>query len=142
MNLSSHGPLINAGLNLTSALFLLVGWYFIRRQQRRAHRNFMLAALMASGLFLVGYLTYHAQVGHTRFSDPTWFRPYYLFLLTTHILLAAGLVPLVSITLFLAVRGRFQRHRQLARWTWPVWMYVSVTGVVIYLLLYQVFPQG
>jgi len=102
----------------------------------------MLAAVTVSALFLVSYLTYHFTThAVTRFRDPTWFRPIYLGILVTHTVLAVPLVPLVLMTLQRARRARFDAHRRLARWVWPIWMYVSVTGVVIYLLLYQVFPQ-
>jgi uncharacterized membrane protein YozB (DUF420 family) len=102
----------------------------------------MLAALTTSTLFLVGYLSYHFSVGTvTRFQDPAWFRPIYLGILLTHTILAGSLPVLVPVTVTLALRQRLDRHRRWARWTWPIWMYVSVTGVVIYLLLYQIFPQ-
>jgi len=102
----------------------------------------MLAALSCSLLFLAGYLTYHFNVqGVTRFLEPAWFRPIYLAILLTHTVLAVVIVPLVVVTLSRALRRRFDRHRKIARWTWPLWMYVSVTGVMIYLLLYQIYPQ-
>ncbi len=113
----------------------------------RAHRGCMLLAFAASVAFLVCYLTYHFGLafylhkGPTRFLDPAWFRPIYLAVLLTHTVLAAVVVPLALVTLFRALRERFPLHRNIARWTWPIWMYVSVTGVAIYLLLYQVFPQ-
>jgi len=135
-------PAINACLNGLSAFWLSIGFLRIRRGERTAHRNCMLAALFTSLLFLVGYLTYHFNVGTlTRFREPGWFRPIYLGILLTHTLLAGSLVALVPVTFVLALRRRFERHRRWARWTWPVWMYVSVTGVVIYLLLYRIFPQ-
>jgi uncharacterized membrane protein YozB (DUF420 family) len=107
----------------------------------------MLAAFAASTLFLVSYLTYHFGLayllhrGPTIFKNPTWFRPIYLFILFTHTVLAAAIVPMALLTLVWGLRRRDEKHRRLARWTWPVWMYVSVTGVVIYLILYQIFPQ-
>jgi uncharacterized membrane protein YozB (DUF420 family) len=101
----------------------------------------MVAALCSSALFLVGYLTYHFNVqGMTQFPE-NWFRPVYLVILLTHTVLAAVILPLVILTVVFALRGRFESHKKIARWTWPIWMYVSVTGVVIYLLLYQIFPQ-
>ena len=134
-------PAVNASLNGLSALFLAAGYRFIRRQNRAAHRNCMIAAVCTSTLFLASYLTYHIAVHTiTRFPD-VWFRPIYLAILLTHTVLAAAIVPLVLITLSRALRQRFDSHRKIARWTWPIWMYVSVTGVVIYLLLYQIFPQ-
>lgn len=140
MNLADL-PALNAGLNTASTVLLLLGFRFIRRQQRTAHRNCMLAATGTSVLFLVSYVTYHTQAGRTVFADPAWFRPIYLAILVTHTLLAMAIVPLVLTTLAFAGLRRFDRHRRLARWTWPIWLYVSVTGVVIYLLLYQIFPQ-
>ena len=135
-------PAVNATLNALSAVFLACGYWFIKRDHPRAHRNCMLTAVATSTLFLVCYLIYHALVQTvTRFQNPVWFRPIYLFILLTHTLLATALVPMVGVTLFRALKHRFDPHRRIARWTWPIWMYVSVTGVLIYLLLYQVFPQ-
>jgi len=134
-------PAVNACLNGLSAVFLAAGFYFIRRKNVVAHRKCMLSAFTCSVVFLICYLTYHAQVGTTRFVNPAWFRPIYLTLLATHTVLAAAIVPLILITLFRALRQRFDKHKKIARWTWPMWMYVSVTGVIIYLLLYQIYPQ-
>ena len=140
-------PLVNAGLNGLSTVLLTAGFVCIKRGRKIAHRNCMIAALVTSTLFLVCYLTYHYQMkqaygeAHTRFLEPAWFRPIYLAILFTHLLGAFAIVPLVLITLTRALRERFDAHKRIARWTWPVWMYVSVTGVVIYLLLYQIFPQ-
>ena len=140
-------PVVNASLNGLSALFLGGGYYFIRRKNQLAHRNCMVAAFFTSVLFLICYLTYHGYLayylhrGPTRFLDPAWFRPIYLTILLTHTVLAMVIVPLVIITLSRALKARFKQHRAIARWTWPLWMYVSVTGVLIYLLLYQIFPQ-
>jgi len=135
-------PAVNASFNGLAATFLIAGFVFIRRRNRLAHRNCMLAALSSSTLFLAGYLTYHFTVhGVTKFRDPAWFKPVYLTLLLTHTVLAVVIVPLIIITLTRALRERFDAHRKIARWTLPLWLYVSVTGVVIYLLLYQIFPQ-
>jgi len=134
-------PAVNATLNGLSAIFLLAGLRFIRRKNQAAHQNCMLAAVVTSTLFLACYLTYHAKAGRTIFRNPEWFRPIYLTLLTSHTILAVTIVPLVIITLSRALRQRFDLHKKIARWTWPLWMYVSVTGVIIYLLLYQIFPQ-
>jgi uncharacterized membrane protein YozB (DUF420 family) len=140
-------PAVNGSLNGLSAVFLTAGYYFIRRKQVTAHRNCMIAAFVTSTLFLACYLTYHFYLayylhrGPTRFTDPAWFRPIYLVLLGTHTLLAVVIVPMVLITLSRALRQRYELHRKIARWTWPLWMYVSVTGVLIYFLLYQIFPQ-
>jgi putative membrane protein len=140
-------PAMNASLNTISAVFLGLGYYFIRQGNRIAHRNCMVTAFTASALFLIGYLSYHTYVayhlgrGPTIFREPAWFRPVYLGILLTHTVLAAVIVPLVLRSLYLAAKERFEAHKRIARWTWPLWMYVSVTGVLIYLLLYQIFPQ-
>ncbi len=135
-------PAVNACFNALSTVFLTVGFVRIRQGRKAVHRNCMVAALGTSALFLAGYLTYHFNVQTvTRFTDPAWFRPIYLAILLTHTALAVVILPLVIATVLFALRGRFESHRRVARWTWPIWMYVSVTGVVIYLLLYQIFPQ-
>ena len=140
-------PAVNGGLNALSTLFLSLGYYFIRRRNIAAHKKCMLAAFTTSTLFLACYLTYHGYLayylhrGPTRFTEPAWFRPIYLLILLTHTVLAVVIVPMVLMTLHRALRQRFDLHKRLARWTWPLWMYVSVTGVLIYLLLYQIFPQ-
>jgi len=130
-------PHWNALLNCTSALLLVTGFLFIRRKDIRLHRIFMLAALTASALFLVSYLVYHAQVGSVRFQGQGWIRPLYFAVLLSHTLLAAAVVPLALITVRHALTGRFQRHRRMARWTLPIWVYVSLTGVLVYLMLYH-----
>lgn len=135
-------PASNATFNGLAGVFLAFGYYFIKRGNKIAHRNCMIAAVCSSALFLAGYLTYHFTVkGITRFLEPAWFRPIYLTLLFTHLVLAIAILPLIIITLTYAAKGRFDSHKKIARWTWPMWMYVSVTGVIIYLLLYQIFPQ-
>ena len=134
-------PALNACLNGLSTVLLLAGYIFIRRGQRRAHRNCMVGALVSSTLFLMSYLVYHSHAGRTVFENPPAFRPLYLAILLTHTVLAAVIVPLVLLTVVRAARQQFDRHKTIARWTWPLWMYVSITGVVIYLLLYQIFPQ-
>jgi uncharacterized membrane protein YozB (DUF420 family) len=134
-------PAVNASLNALSAVFLLFGFRFIRRKNVPAHRLCMLAAVVTSTLFLVCYVTYHAKVGGTVFKDPPWFRWIYIPLLISHVVLAMAIVPMVIITLSRALRQRFDKHKRIARWTWPLWMYVSVTGVLIYFLLYHIFPQ-
>jgi uncharacterized membrane protein YozB (DUF420 family) len=134
-------PAVNATLNALSAILLGFGFYFIKRRNQRAHMKCMIAAFVTSTLFLISYLTYHSHAGRTVFKNPAWFRPWYLTLLFTHTVLAAVIVPLVLITINRALKLRFERHKQIARWTWPIWMYVSVTGVVIYWLLYIKFPQ-
>lgn len=135
-------PAVNASLNGLSAILLTAGYIFIRQKNQQAHRNCMIAALCSSVLFLTCYLTYHLTVKKlTRFEDPHWFRPIYLTILITHTILAAVIVPMIIVTVSRALRARFDKHRRIARWTWPLWMYVSVTGVIIYFLLYQIFPQ-
>jgi uncharacterized membrane protein YozB (DUF420 family) len=135
-------PALNAGLNATSALLLAAGYASIRRGRVLAHRACMLAACAVSALFLAFYLTYHAQVGSVHFTGRGWIRPVYFTILISHTVLAAAIVPLALVTLWRAWRERFGAHRRVARWTLPIWMYVSVTGVVIYLMLYQIFPRG
>lgn len=134
-------PLINACLNGLSAIFLLAGFILIKQGRREAHRNCMVSAFVTSTIFLGCYLTYHYFARATKFTNPEWFRPWYLVILVTHIVLAVVLVPMVLMTMSRALRQRFDQHKKIARWTWPVWMYVSVTGVLIYLLLYRIFPQ-
>lgn len=136
-------PAVNGTLNGLSAIFLTAGFVFIKKKNMRAHRNCMIAAFITSVIFLVCYLTYHFSVGHpTYFRNPAWFKPYYYVLLGTHTFLAVVIVPLVIMTLNRAFKERFDKHRKIARWAWPLWMYVSVTGVLVYLILYQIFPQA
>lgn len=132
-------PVINATLNGLSAVLLLTGYQFIRRGRMAAHRAVMIAALVSSSLFLTSYLYYHAHVGSVRFQGQGWIRPVYYTILTTHTTLAIVILPLVIITLSRALRQRFDKHRAIARWTFPLWLYVSVTGVVIYFMLYHWF---
>ena len=140
-------PAVNASLNGLSAIFLTAGFIFIRQKKVIAHRNCMIFAFCVSAIFLICYVTYHSYLavvlhrGPTRFENPLWFRPVYLTILLTHTVLAMVIVPMILITLIRALRERFDKHKQIARWTWPLWMYVSVTGVIVYLLLYQIFPQ-
>ena len=130
-------PPLNATLNGTSAVLLAVGHRFIKRGNMAAHRACMIAAVVCSTFFLASYLWYHAHVGSVRYPLHDWTRTLYLCILGTHTVMAVTIVPMVIGTLVLALRGRFDRHRSLARWTYPIWMYVSVTGVIIYLMLYQ-----
>ena len=140
-------PAVNASLNGLSAIFLTLGFIFIKRGNKISHRNCMISAFCTSILFLICYMVYHSyrykvlHVGPTQFLEPRWFRPVYLAILLTHTVLAIIIVPLILITLWRAKTERFELHKKIARWTWPLWMYVSVTGVVVYLLLYQIFPQ-
>lgn len=133
-------PALNAVLNTISAILLSAGYRFIRRRQITAHKRCMLAACVTSALFLMSYLTYHYYVGSMPFRGQGWVRPLYFTILTSHTILAASIVPLVIVTLFRAWKADFVRHARLAHWTWPMWMYVSVTGVIIYVMLYQLFP--
>ena len=133
-------PHLNATLNASSFVLLLSGYYFIRQKRVRAHRNCQVAALAASVTFLVSYIVYHVHHGTTRFAGQGIVRPVYFFILTTHTFLAAVIVPFVIITVRRALRKDFIRHRRLARWTLPMWLYVSITGVVVYLMLYQFYP--
>ena len=130
-------PTLNASLNGTSAVLLVLGWSNIRRRNVAAHRACMLAAFTASSLFLVSYLVYHASAGSVRFTGTGWVRPVYFTLLISHIVLSAIVLPLALTTIYRAWSSDFVRHRRIARWTLPVWLYVSVTGVVVYLMLYR-----
>ena len=135
-------PAVNATLNGLSAVLLTAGFIAIKTGRKIAHRNCMIAAFCTSAIFLGCYLTYHITVKTvTHFVDPAWFKPYYITLLISHTILAAAIVPMILITLYRARKQQFEAHKKIARWTWPLWMYVSVTGVVIYLLLYRIFPQ-
>jgi uncharacterized membrane protein YozB (DUF420 family) len=140
-------PAVNATLNGSSAVLLAFGFFFIKRGNKITHRNCMISAFCTSVIFLGCYLTYHGYLalvlhqGPTRFLNPPWFRPVYLTILLTHTILAAAIMPLILVTLHRARKQQFEAHKKIARWTWPLWMYVSVTGVVIYLLLYRIFPQ-
>lgn len=128
-------PAVNSTLNSISAVLILLGYVAIRRRNFKMHMGLMLAAFVASSLFLVSYLVYHNAVGDTPFPGQGWIRPVYFFILISHILLSVSVVPLVLTTYFFAFAGRFKTHRSIARWTFPIWLYVSVTGVVIYFLL-------
>ena len=133
-------PHLNAVLNSASAILLVTGYVFIRRQQVKAHRTCQVSAVITSALFLVSYLTYHYYHGTTRFAGQGPARAVYFTILLSHTILAIVVVPLVLITLYRAVRNDFERHRRIARWTLPIWIYVSVTGVLVYLMLYQIYP--
>ena len=134
-------PALNATLNATSGILLLLGHHFMRKNNIHAHRICMLSAFGVSILFLISYLTYHIQVGTTRFPGQGWARPVYFTILISHTILAIVIVPLAIITLTWALRKMFDRHKKIARWTYPIWLYISITGVIIYLMLYQIFPH-
>lgn len=133
-------PAVNAALNAISAALLTAGYLFIRRRRIGPHRACMVAAFATSALFLASYLTLHFHVGSTHFTATGWVRPVYFVILVSHVVLAAAVVPLATATLWRAWRERFQDHARLARWTLPIWLYVSVTGVLIYLMLYHLYP--
>jgi uncharacterized membrane protein YozB (DUF420 family) len=135
-------PALNATLNGVSAVLIATGHALIHRGKVQLHRTFMIAAVVTSSVFLVSYLYYHAHVGSVHFPGQGWVRPVYFALLISHTLLAAAVVPLVVLSLIAGLRGRFDRHRRVARWTYPIWLYVSVTGVVVYVMLYQIYGAG
>lgn len=130
-------PALNALLNTASAVLLVTGYRLIRQGKREAHRRAMTAALIVSALFLASYLIYHVQVGSVRFQKTGWIRPVYFSILISHTILAACVAPMALITVWRAWKGRFEKHRRLARITLPLWLYVSVTGVLVYLMLYR-----
>lgn len=135
-------PAVNAALNATSALLLAVGYLFIRKKKITAHKVCMVSALGTSTLFLISYLTYHYHVGSIRFAGRGGIRILYFAILISHTILAAAIPPLALITVSRALRGRFDRHVRIARWTLPIWLYVSVTGVIVYLMLYHLYPTS
>jgi uncharacterized membrane protein YozB (DUF420 family) len=135
-------PDVNAALNALSAAFLLAGFLFIKSKNIKAHRACMLSAFASSTLFLVSYLAYHYQVGSVPFKGQGPVRTLYFAILLTHTILAVVVVPMALITLFRALRNKFDAHRRIARWTFPIWLYVSVTGVVVYWMLYWLVPSA
>jgi putative membrane protein len=130
-------PAVNATLNGLSGILLTVGYLMMRAHRINQHRRFMIAAFVTSSLFLICYVVYHAQVGSVRFTRQGFVRPLYFTILITHVTLAASVLPLAIITLSRGLKGRYPQHRRIARWTLPIWLYVSVTGVLVYVLLYQ-----
>jgi uncharacterized membrane protein YozB (DUF420 family) len=146
MDFLSVFPHLNAALNGMSAIFLLIGFTFIMRRDIARHRASMITASCLSGLFLVSYLTYHALrtyyfgLGPTRFTGEGLSRPIYFTILTSHTILAALVAPFVIWTLWRGLKGNYEKHRRLARLVFPVWIYVSITGVVVYIMLYQIYP--
>ena len=130
-------PTVNAILNSISAILLVTGYTYIRKQKIEEHKKCMLAAFGVSVLFLISYCIYHANAGSTKFLYEGWVRPVYFTILISHIILAFIIVPLALVTLYLAWREKFDRHRRIAKITFPIWLYVSVTGVIIYMMLYQ-----
>ena len=130
-------PTLNAALNGTSAVLLALGYFFIRRKKVDLHKACMVSAFVPSTLFLVSYLIYHYHAGSKPFPGAGWTRPVYFTILISHVILATVTLPLAIVTLARALRGRFEKHRRIARWALPVWLYGSVTGVVVYLMLYH-----
>ena len=142
MPFTSHDlPAMNAVLNGISTILICGGWYMISREKKRAHAGFMIAALTTSAIFLVGYLVHKYFNGTTPFTQPASVRPWYLLLLVTHLILAIAIVPLIGKTVYHAARQQWAKHRAIAKWTLPIWLYVSVTGVLVYFFLYQWYPQ-
>lgn len=135
-------PHVNATLNATSGVLLLTGFYFVKKGRRGAHKNAMFGAVSCSAVFLVCYVIYHYSVGSVKFTGQGWIRPVYFTILISHTILAVALVPLVIMTLSRALRERFDRHRKIAKITFPVWIYVSFTGVAVYWLLYHAYPSS
>ncbi|HET8676871.1 MAG TPA: DUF420 domain-containing protein [Blastocatellia bacterium] len=134
-------PTLNAILNATSGILIIIGYVMIRRGKINAHRACMIGAVTASIIFLISYLIYHFNVGATRFAGTGWSRPFYFTVLVSHTILAVVLAPVVVVTLRRALKGDFKRHRKIARWTFPMWIYVSITGVLVYFMLYHWFPS-
>jgi uncharacterized membrane protein YozB (DUF420 family) len=132
-------PPLDATLNGTTAILLMIGHNFMKRGAVAKHRATMIAAFITSSVFLACYLYYHFHVGSVRFRGNGWSRPIYFSILISHTVLAAVVVPMILVTLTLALKNKFDRHRRLARWTYPIWMYVSVTGVIVYVMLYKLF---
>lgn len=135
-------PVINASLNAVSTVFISLGWFFIRRDIWQRHVPCMIAAIISSTLFLIGYITYHLHVGEKSSGYTGWIVAVYFPILASHVLLAFITLPLVIVTLVPVFQRRWDRHRRLGRWTMPIWLYVSVTGVIVYLFLYQWFPPA
>jgi uncharacterized membrane protein YozB (DUF420 family) len=131
-------PTVNASLNATSTVLLVAGWVFMKRREISRHRACMIGACVVSAAFLASYLVYHANVGSVPYTGQGVRRTLYFLILITHVILAAFILPLALMTLTRGLRGQFMRHRAIARWTFPIWLYVSVTGVVIYAMLYGV----
>ena len=130
-------PAVNATLNALSAVLLITGYVLIRLRRIDQHRRIMIAAFVTSSLFLISYIVYHSQVGSVRFTRQGFVRPLYFSILITHVTLAALVLPLAIVTLTRGLGARYVQHRSIARWTLPIWLYVSVTGVLVYILLYQ-----
>ena len=138
----AYFPALNATLNAASAVLLLTGRILIAKRRIAAHRTCMIAAMISSALFLCCYLFFHYEAGNILFLGQGWARPVYFSILISHVTLAIVIVPLAIITLTRGLKARYPAHRAIARWTWPLWMYVSITGVIVYFMLYQWFPHS
>lgn len=130
-------PALNATLNAISFVLLTTGWFMIKRGRRQAHKRCMISALVVPALFLTSYVIYHLQAGSVPFQKTGWIRVLYFTVLIPHVILAAAIVPMILITVSRALSSRFDQHKRIARWTLPLWLYVSVTGVMVYLMLYR-----
>ena len=135
-------PPLQAILNLLAVGLVVLAYSSIRKKNQRAHSTFMIGALSVSGLFLVSYATYHQNVGYVPFAGQGAVRPFFFSILVTHIIAAAAIVPLVLATFTYALRGQFDKHRRIARWTFPLWLYTSITGVLVYLFVFQIYPAS
>jgi uncharacterized membrane protein YozB (DUF420 family) len=135
-------PAVNASLNSICTILLFAGWWFIKHERKAQHIACMVSALIVSAAFLTCYLVYHYHVGSVKFTAQGIVRPIYYFILITHVFLAAVILPLIVLTIVPALRARFDRHRKWARITLPIWLYVSITGVIVYLMLYIWFPSA
>ena len=136
---TSNLPAINAFFNLLSTFSLIIGYYFIKKKNETRHKQFMITAFVFSSIFLIGYLFYHYHHGSTKFPELGWIKSLYLMILLPHIILAIVMVPMIMMTFTYAFQKKWDKHKKLARFTFPIWMYVSVTGVIIYLMIYQWF---
>lgn len=132
-----HMPLLNACLNATATVLLLAGYIMIKKGRRETHTKLMIGALVFSAAFLTSYVIYHYHAGSTPYPHQGWTRPLYFLILIPHIILATVMVPFIIAMVIFAVLRKFERHKRLARWVWPVWIYVSISGVIVYLMLYQ-----
>ncbi len=135
-------PHLNASLNAATLILVTSGYFLVRRRKIAAHRACMLSALAVAVLFLISYVIYHYHAGSTRFMGTGIVRPVYFFILTTHVVLAAAIVPLAAFTARLGLKNQIERHKRIARWTLPIWIYVSVTGLLVYAFLYRLYPSG
>lgn len=141
MNIIPYLPHLQAGLNLITLCLVSMAYYQIRHQNRSIHRKLMISAILVSVLFMISYLTYHGAVGNVKFAGEGLVRPIYFSILISHVLLAAAIVPLVLTTLALGLKGNFNRHRKVAHWAFPLWVYVSISGIVVYIFAFHLYPS-